>query len=356
MRASVFNDNMSPPVISPSVAIVLLNYNGLEDTRKCLGSIERITHRPLLVIVVDNASRHDPTEILRYEFPWCMVMRSDSNEGWAGGNNIGIRYALGKDADYVILLNNDTVVSEELVTSLVQAARGEPEFGIIGPVINDMEYQDQVQTDGCLFNRADAQGFFQRKPIPHKRCSRPAVTEVDIVNGCCMMVSKRVFEAIGLFDERFFLIHEESDFCLRAYEAGFHCGVTGESLVWHKHSASFARAGNWRQRYYDVRNLFLLLRTHPATRLDSRSKFPSWFAYCKHVYYCYCIEREHRCAEGVNAVVQGLCDALSGHFGPWVHREPICFRLMRGLLETGWQLRGSRAAAKAPTNGYVVEK
>ncbi|MGA2228390.1 MAG: glycosyltransferase family 2 protein [Syntrophobacteraceae bacterium] len=329
---------------APSVAIVLLNFNGLEDTRRCLGSIERVAYRPLLVIAVDNGSQEDPTEILRREFPWCVVIRSESNEGWAGGNNIGIRHALREGAEYVIVLNNDTVVSEELVDRLVHAALGHPEFGIIGPVINDMEHPDQVQTDGCLFNRPDASGFFDRKPVPLDRCSPPSITGVDIVNGCCMMISRSVFDMIGLFDERFFLIHEESDFCLRAHEAGFYRGVVGEALVWHKHSASFARAGNWRQRYYDVRNLFLLLRTHPANHLDSRSKYQSWLAYLKHVYYSYCLEREHQSKQGTRAVVQGLCDAFSGHFGPYAERDPLGFRLIQGLLEAGWKLRGSKAA------------
>ena len=343
MQILAFSDNTSRSAISPSAAIVLLNYNGLEDTRKCLASLERITYRPLLVIVVDNGSQEDSTGILRLEFPWCAVIRSERNEGWAGGNNIGIRYALGKDAEYVILLNNDTVVSEELVSRLMDAARAHPEFGIIGPVINDMEYPDQVQTDGCMFNRKDAPGFFQRKPVPLKRSHPPAITEVDIVNGCCMMISKRVFDTIGFINERFFLIHEESDFCLRAVEAGFRCGVIGESLVWHKHSASFNRAGNWRQRYYYVRNLFLLLRIHQTGHLESRSQYESWLAYFRHAYHCYCLEREQHSEKGARAIAQGLCDAISGRFGPWRQHFSFGSFIAMVALEAAWKLRGSKA-------------
>lgn len=340
MQALLRRDSTWPSSISPTVAIVVLNYNGLEDSRKCLASLERISYKPFLVIVVDNGSQEDPTGILRHEFPWSVVIRSENNEGWAGGNNIGIRYALARDSDYVILLNNDTVVSEELVSRLVDAAKARPEFGIIGPVINDMEYPAEVQTDGCMFNRKNAPGFFQRQPIPMKRSSRPAITEVDIVNGCCMMISRGVFDTIGLIDERFFLIHEESDFCLRAGKAGFRCGVMGESLVWHKHSASFNRAGNWRQRYYDVRNLFLLLRKHPEAGRDSRSKYRSWPAYLKYAYYWYCLEREGHSDQGARAVLQGLCDAFSGRFGPFAAREPLGIRFIDAVFEAVRKWRG----------------
>ena len=88
--------------------------------------------------------------------------------------------------------------------------------------------------------------------------SPPRVAEVDIVNGCCMMVSASVIRTIGMIDERFFLIHEESDFSCGAREAGFRCGILSEALVWHKGSSSFQRAGRQTQRYYDARNLYFV--------------------------------------------------------------------------------------------------
>jgi GT2 family glycosyltransferase len=90
-------------------------------------------------------------------------------------------------------------------------------------------------TDGCIFNHRDREGFFQRQHVPLMSPSR--VAEVDIVNGCCLMVSAAVIRKIGIIDERFFLVHEESDFCLRAREAGFRCGILSEALVWHKRSS-----------------------------------------------------------------------------------------------------------------------
>ena len=121
-----------------------------------------------------------------------------------------------------------------------------------------MEAPDTVMTDGAAFNRPGLSGsFFTRIPVDLETRPVAAVTEVEIVNGCCMMVSADVFRRIGLVDERFFLVHEEADLCLRARAAGFRSGVIGEALVWHKGSASFKRTGRRLQRYYDTRNLLL---------------------------------------------------------------------------------------------------
>src|SRR4051812_27971298 len=107
--------------------IVPVNYNGLEDTRKCLRSLERLT-TPASVVVVDNASKEDPTDTLKGEFPWAHVVRNATNGGWAGGNNVGIRYALEHGARLVVLLNNDTTVAPDLVDVLRAAADAYPAY------------------------------------------------------------------------------------------------------------------------------------------------------------------------------------------------------------------------------------
>ena len=100
-----------------------------------------------------------------------------------------------------------------------------------------MDEPETVLTDGCRFNHPESPGFFERIVVPIETIDPPRVDPVEIVNGCCMMIARQVFEQIGLIDERFFLIHEEADFCLRARQAGFACGILAEPLVWHKHSA-----------------------------------------------------------------------------------------------------------------------
>ena len=229
--------------MTPRVWIVPVNFNGLADTRKCLQSLAELV-APASVVVVDNASADNPTATLREEFPDVQVVRNPVNGGWSGGNNTGIRFALERGADFIILLNNDTTVHPALVERLLAAADAHPKFGIIGPVIRYMDEPDTVMTDGTLFNRPGYPGFFQRQPVPERVADPPTVEETDIVNGCCMMVRAELFAQIGLIDDRFFLIHEEADFCLRTKEAGWQCGILAEGLVWHKGSSASSARGS----------------------------------------------------------------------------------------------------------------
>src|SRR5262245_6392637 len=150
----------------PNVWIVLVNYNGLEDTCGCLESIAKIEYPRLTTVVVDNASRVDPRAVIDERFGWCRVIRNRVNGGWAGGNNVGLRAALIAGANLVVLLNNDTVVSPRFIERLVAAAAAHPDFGIFGPAINEMSEPAVVQTDGVLFNHEREAGFFSREAVP----------------------------------------------------------------------------------------------------------------------------------------------------------------------------------------------
>jgi GT2 family glycosyltransferase len=323
-----------------STVIVTVNYNGLEDTLRCLRSLSAIDDPETAVVVVDNASADDPTEAILREFPGCRFVRLAENTGWAGGNNAGLRIALDEmAAERVLLLNNDTIVDPGIVARLRAAERSSPDYGIIGPVICFMEEPESVMTDGCLFNRLGSPGFFGRKVVPVETTDPPGLAEVDVVNGCAMMISARVVREIGPIDERFFLIHEESDFCLRARQAGFKCGVMAEALVWHKGSSSFKRVGSRIQRYYDARNLFLLLRKHLGTAEGTRGARASWLEYARYAYYRYCIEREHGQVESADAVIHGLCDAMAGRWGRLrPHRRPAAVPI-RLAFEAARRLR-----------------
>jgi GT2 family glycosyltransferase len=334
------------------ISIVLVNYNGLADTLRCLHSLEA-AGRPATV-VVDNASVEDPSATLARAFPWAAAVRNPVNGGWAGGNNVGIRHALRHGADLVVLLNNDTVVVPDFVARLTAAAAANPAHGVLGPIIRFLDPPHEVQTDGTLFNRRGDLGFFQRLPVPLLRTDPPAVTEVDIVNGCCMMIRREVFERIGVIDERFFLIHEESDFCLRARRAGYRCGVLGEALVWHKGSSSFKRTGSRWQRYYDARNLYLLLSKHSAAYRRGRGVLSSLWEYVKYTWHRYDLEREAGHADSAEAVVQGLHDALIRRFGPFRAEPRPALPLLRGVFQA---CRWTRAATRphgSPSHATAV--
>lgn len=327
-------------MIASNVWIVAVNFNGLDDTRKCLRSLA-VLSPAASVIVVDNASKCDPIAELKVEFPWVHAVRNAENLGWSGGNNTGIRFALDRGADFVLLLNNDTTVHPHLIGKLLAAARANPQFGIIGPVIRSMDEPNEVMTDGVIFNRPGYPGFFQRLPVPERSTDPPTVAEVDIVNGCAMMIRANVFRQRGLIDDRFFLIHEEADFCLRAREAGFRCGVLAEGLVWHKGSSAFKSSGKRWQRYYDARNLGLLLSKHGRTK-DGRSRAASYFACVRSAYHRYCHEREDGHTDAADAVLEGLIDFAARRFGPHRKRVRGMLPVLRCLFELGRRVKPSR--------------
>ena len=299
------------------VAVVVLHYNGLPDTLQCLESLRAAAGSDCRVIVVDNGSAPPAGEAIRAAHPWVEVLVRQDNGGWAGGNNTGIRRALERGAEFVVLLNNDTIVAPELLDQLTTAAGAAPEFDVLGVVVCYLDEPDRVNVDGCRFHEPGSGSFFTRHPIPCDGSDSGGVTETELVNGCCMMVRAEVFRKIGLIDERFFLIHEESEFCLRARQAGYRCGVVGRPLVWHKGSSSFQREPRPLQCYFDARNLYLILKEHPRSTRRGRSRWLIWRDYVRHVYFMYCWQREAGSRAGADAVLEGVCDALSGRWGAY---------------------------------------
>jgi GT2 family glycosyltransferase len=344
----VLHQPLRPTAIKPShAAVVTVNFNGLRDTIECLQSLAALDEPRPRVIVVDNGSEGDQASQIRDRFPWVTVLSSDRNLGWSGGNNLGVQEAFrpavdadATPAELVLLLNNDTVVDPALIASVRQAiAEG---FQVVGPVICDYAPPRAPQTEGTAFNRPNSLGLFSKIDTPIDSVGFQ-VTDVDIVNGCAVAFTRKVYDTIGRIDDRYFLICEESDYCLRAAQAGFRLGVYHQGQVFHKHSVSFARAGKPLQRYYSSRNLLLLLATHgglPGQRSWARSMIFG----LRHCYHLYCHERELANLPAAHAIVAGVGDAMLRRFGPKSDRfNPLVIPL-RWFIASLWRLvRGFRS-------------
>jgi hypothetical protein len=323
------------------VAVIVLNYNGLADTLKCLESLRLLEGEPCRIVLVDNASEVDPRPEAERLLPGLETIRTERNLGYAGGNNRGMAYALERGAEFLLVLNNDTVVSPRLVSTLVAAFEQDPSLGIVGPVVNAMEQPDLIMTYAAAFNRGPATEFFTRVLVPLDQ-DPPAMAPVEIVNGCCMMIRAEVVRRVGMFDEDLFIVHEESDLCLRTIRAGFRCGLIGRtSLVWHKGSSAFDRAGRQVQRYFDTRNLFHILRRHSRHIPGARPPFVSLRAAMVYAYHRFTIEEEAGKTLAAKAVVDGVYDALLGRFGPYPDRS----RPGAGLLAATFRFVRRRSVA-----------
>jgi GT2 family glycosyltransferase len=243
---------------APSLAIVLINYNNDEDTIDCLDSLSEQSTDDFTTIVVDNDSEDESYERVRERFSFPVYIRNEANRGFTGGNNPGIEHALDQGVEYVLLLNNDTVVSETFVEDLLEAAEDVPEaVGVMGPTVHTYD-SDSVWSDGGTFNKFTG-STHHRIDDPDTEPPRP----VDYVVGAALMARAEVFEEVGLLDDDFFIYYEETEFCHRARQHGWEVWHVPVEGVYHKETTEFSHSAF--RDYYFTRNRFLFVRKTQGT-------------------------------------------------------------------------------------------
>jgi GT2 family glycosyltransferase len=238
--------------MNPKITIVILNWNGYEDTSECIISLQKITYDNYQIVVVDNGSDDEEFNKLKNNFPLIQVLRSDDNLGFTGGNNLGIKYSLEEKADYILLLNNDTIVEPNFIQPLLNVFEEDKNAGIVAPQINYFYEPRKIWTEGGKISRLRGSGFAYSDQIESN--IKPYNKEVTFVSGCCMLIKKEVFEKIGLFDENYFLYVEDADLCYRTTHAGYKIIVTHSSKIHHKVSSSTKEYLSLLPLYYVTRN------------------------------------------------------------------------------------------------------
>lgn len=247
----------------PRVTAVVLNWNGLEDTTACLASLAEADYPSLEVVVVDNGSTDGSPGLLRQRFPRVALLETGENLGYAGGNNVGLRYALERGADYVLLLNNDTEVAPGFLRRLVEAAEADPRVGVVGPTIYYYDRPDVVWSAGGAIDWRRGRTRMVGLDEPDRGQFGTAPREVDFVSGCAMLVRREAVERVGLLDERFFLYYEEVEWCVRIRRAGFRILHVPGAHIWHK-IPSDGREASPMVHYYMSRNRLLFLESTGA--------------------------------------------------------------------------------------------
>jgi len=242
----------------PKVAITILNWNGVTDTNECLQSLQAITYPNYETIVIDNGSQGDDVEILRRRFADSIrLIANDQNYGFAGGCNRGLRYALDRGADYVLLLNNDVVVEPGFLSQLVQAAQALPDLAAACPKIYFYDRPNVVQSTGGRVNPwTGTSRQVGRGEADKGQYNQIAVR--DYADGACMLIKREALERVGLLDEDYFAYWEETDWCARARALGLRCYYIPVAKVWHKGSRSLASRNDFYFLYR--RNALLFLR------------------------------------------------------------------------------------------------
>lgn len=262
------------------ISIVLLNYNGREDTQECLSSLAKIDKDGLEVktIVVDNNSTDGSFEFFKKKKE-IQILKNEKNVGFSGGMNVGIKNVLkNNQPDAVLVLNNDTIVKTDFLVKLSKALNF---ADIISPKIyfaKGHEFHKQKYKKNELGNviwYAGAKIDWQNIIGVHKYVDevdshlKTYSKESDYATGACMLVKTEVFEKIGLFDESYFLYLEDMDFCQRAKKAGFKISFEPSSVIWHKNAQSSGGSGSQIQdfNFSKSRLIFALKFANLKTKL-----------------------------------------------------------------------------------------
>lgn len=302
----------------PFVAVVLLNFNGKADTLECVRSLARLTYPAWNLYAVDNGSTERIVDEVKALLPGACVVENARNLGFTGGNNVGCRRALDDGAEYVLLLNNDTVVDPGFLEPLLRAM-DDPSVGMATPKIyfygQDRVFWAYGASVDRLTGRSPHLGVYDAD-----RGQFDSVREVDRITGCAMFVRRSVFERIGFLDDRFFIYCEELDWCLRARRAGYRLHVVKDSVIWHKGHRDSGRAGRPFIVYLQTRNHLLMLRKN-SNYFRWGGGPAIWYAglaglkeMARH-FGRWLVARESRSLECGRAVVRGWVDFARNRFG-----------------------------------------
>lgn len=244
-----------------SIYPIIVNWNLAEETIPCVHSLLAAGAQPGQIIVVDNGSTDGSAAKLGDEFGAAItLLTSPTNLGFAGGNNLGLRHALAQGAQWIMPINNDTVVAPSFLDELSAAAVEHPAHRLIGPL---MLYHDEPERIWSLGDRLIpgtliTHSLWRDQVAP---ATLPPWIEVDFINACCFLVQRSVVETIGLFDTDFFMYAEDADFCWRARQAGIRLGCATRARLWHKVSRSTG-VHHPQARYWRVSNQIRFYRRY----------------------------------------------------------------------------------------------
>jgi len=235
--------------MNPRVAIVIVNYNSTEDTIECLQSLKNISYDNAEIIVVDNGSNHDSVEKLQNFNNGFSLLTTETNLGFAGGNNIGIRYAIDHKAGYVLLLNNDTVVGSDFIEPLLDTVLNSNKAGVVGGKIFYYDDPERIWYAGgslnCFSGRTKHIGKNKTDTGKYDK-----TREVSFITGCLMLIPREVIENVGMMDEKYFLYFEDADWCYRIRKAGYRLIYSPLARIYHKESATTQKLNNVKAYYY----------------------------------------------------------------------------------------------------------
>lgn len=240
----------------PLVSIITINYNNTQVTVEMLHSVKYLTYPNVEVIVVDNASKESPVAAVQEAYPEVQLIISPRNLGFAGGNNLGIKVAKG---EYLFFVNNDTVLTPDILDGLVETFKDHPDAGAVSPKFHYYQAPGVIEYAGCgeinMFSGRNK--TLGRGKKDYGQYDKFSLTHY--AHGGGMMVPASVVRKVGMMPEMFFLYYEELDWCEQIKRAGYNIYYQPKSLIYHKESMSVGKHSTLKT-FYINRNRILFMR------------------------------------------------------------------------------------------------
>ncbi|MFZ4856696.1 MAG: glycosyltransferase family 2 protein [Desulfuromonadaceae bacterium] len=294
------------------VAIIIVNYNGLDDTVECLNSLRLSTYQNIKIIVVDNASRKNPLPLLVHDFPEVCCIRSEINLGFTGGNNLGLAKVDEFDPKYIFYLNNDTVVTPDTLAKLVNFMEQHPDVGIAGPLVYCYDEPKIISFCGADIDRNTAKISFKFRNVTlDESILSDDAFYCSFIEGSSLMIRTELVKMIGGFNDDYFLTSEESELCIRVADMGCKLAVVTTCSILHKVSKSMG-AGSELINYFVYRNKLYLIR-NVAVKFGMKEFINVSSNYLRSLISLLIRERNIPAAKGL---ISGVIDFLLGVTGP----------------------------------------
>ena len=287
----------------PLVSIIIANYKGKELTCDCIDSLYKINYHNYKIIVVDDCSGDGSLAYIRSRYPQVKLLHTKRNRGFAGTNNLGIRYALKNGSDYVLLLNNDTCVDENFLTELVCGSEGEK---VVCPTLFDYKTKNKLQYAGGAIDVKKGTSVNYGESIVRKAGSNVADKDVSFVTGCCVLIPAKVIEKVGYLREDLFMYYEDTDYSYRLAQNKIPMKYVAKSKVYHKGSMSMGGELSPITTYYYVKNRLVFVKEYCNNKDAKRATVE------------YCIDKFMSGNKNVKVkVVQALLDYSFGRIGKY---------------------------------------
>jgi GT2 family glycosyltransferase len=249
--------------MSKKVAIIIINWNSYDLTRDTLHSLNNVDDKNFDVIIVDNGSTDGSGDRLRVEFTASIFIKSETNRGFTGGNNIGFNYAIQNGYKYAMMLNNDVEVESGFLEPLVNVLDNNINIGAVQPLIYFHHDRELIWNAGSVFNKWTGELVtleYNKRDVQHKR--RGIKKNVDWLTGCAFLLRTEILSQIGLLKEDFFIYYEDVDLSFRIKMAGWELAYEPSSVIYHIGGMSHKEKEKGPEGFVNPKVHYLSARNH----------------------------------------------------------------------------------------------